>query len=85
MAECVECGSYTKYKGGLCPKCYAKSQEDDDEYEEEIGGLSDIEKIYTENMVKGRIAETLIQELFLKLNYRVFRYGMEHTVPGIVE
>ena len=36
-------------------------------------------------MIKGRIAETLIQELFLSLNYNVFRYGMENTIPGIME
>ena len=35
-------------------------------------------------MIKGRIAETLIQELFLKLGYNVFRYGMENTIPGIM-
>ena len=36
-------------------------------------------------MIKGRIAETLIEELFLSLKYNVFRYGMENTVPGIME
>ena len=36
-------------------------------------------------MIKGRIAETLIQELFLQLDYNVFRYGMENTIPGIME
>ena len=36
-------------------------------------------------MIKGRIAETLIEELFLSLGYNVFRYGMENTVPGIME
>jgi hypothetical protein len=35
------------------------------------------------NMVKGRVAETLIQELFLSLGYNVFHYGMERSVPGI--
>lgn len=40
---------------------------------------------YRYNMVKGRIAETLIEELFLSLDYSVFRYGMENTVPGIME
>ncbi len=35
-------------------------------------------------MIKGRIAETLIQELFLSLGYNVFRYGMENTIPGIM-
>ncbi len=37
-----------------------------------------------ENMIKGRIAETLIEELFLYLGYSVFRYGMENTVPGVM-
>ena len=40
---------------------------------------------YRYNMIKGRIAETLIQELFLSLGYNVFRYGMENTIPGIME
>lgn len=37
------------------------------------------------NMIKGRIAETLIEELFLALGYDVFRYGMENTVPGVMK
>jgi hypothetical protein len=52
---------------------------------EEDGGLDDREWERRYNMIKGRIAETLIQELFLSLKYNVFRYGMEHTVPGITE
>jgi hypothetical protein len=36
-------------------------------------------------MIKGHIAETLIQELFLSLGFNVFRYGMENTIPGIME
>ena len=35
--------------------------------------------------IKGKIAETLIQELFLSMNYHVYRYGMENTIPGILE
>ncbi len=85
MAECIECGSYTKYKGGLCPKCYkeSKSHEEEEEEFEEESGLSEGKKKYTENLIKGRIAETLIQELFVNLGYSVFRYGMENTIPGI--
>ena len=48
-------------------------------------GLSKRESNYKEGMIKGRIAETLIEELFLSLDYNVFRYGMENTVPGIME
>lgn len=47
-------------------------------------GLSKREHYYKESMIKGRIAETLIEELFLSLDYSVFRYGMENTVPGIM-
>ena len=57
MAECVECGSYTKFQGGLCSKCYANKKAD---------------------------AQDDNEELFLKLGYNVFRYGMENTIPGIM-
>lgn len=40
---------------------------------------------YRYSMIKGRVAETLIQELFLSLGYDVFHYGMESSVPGIAE
>lgn len=48
-------------------------------------GLSAKNKQYAYNMIKGRIAETLIQELFTSLNFNVFRYGMENTVPAIMK
>lgn len=96
MAECIECGEYTKFNGGLCAKCYAKKNQKSsdkkvgldnyiDTFDEENAGLSDKEKNYRYGMIKGRIAETLIQELFLSLGYNVFRYGMENTIPGIME
>ncbi len=47
-------------------------------------GLTKRDHYYKESMIKGRIAETLIEELFLSLDYSVFRYGMENTVPGIM-
>ncbi len=56
-----------------------------DNFDEESGGLTDKEKSFRYGMIKGRIAETLIQELFLSLGYNVFRYGMENTIPGIME
>jgi hypothetical protein len=48
-------------------------------------GISKKDSTFVENMIKGRIAETLIEELFLYLGYSVFRYGMENTVPGIMK
>ncbi len=96
MAECIECGSYTKFNGGLCKKCYVINKnneeeliEDDDlsfvQENNEESGLSEKDKNYRYGMIKGRIAETLIQELFLSLGYNVFHYGMENTIPGIME
>jgi len=82
MAECLKCKAYTKYNGGLCFKCYKEQNSD---FEVDDVGLTDKEFNYRYGMIKGRIAETLIQELFLSLNYNVFRYGMENTIPGIME
>lgn len=48
-------------------------------------GLTEKDRNYRYGMIKGRIAETLVQELFLSLDYNVFRYGMENTIPGIME
>lgn len=35
------------------------------------------------NRIKGRMAETLIQEMFTTMGYNVFHYGMERSVPAI--
>ena len=94
MADCVECGTFTKFQGGLCTNCYSKKKDRDtltlvsensDSKSESVEFFSEKEKNYRYGMIKGRIAETLIQELFLSLGYNVFRYGMENTIPGIME
>jgi len=69
--------SIKKFKQPLC-RIHQKENLD-------AGGLSDKEKDYRYSMIKGRIAETLIEELFLSLDYSVFRYGMENTVPGVMK
>jgi len=78
MFSCINCGAETKYENGLCFDCYQEKEKN------EKNGLSDKEYTYRYGMIKGRIAETLIQELFLSLGYNVFRYGMENTIPGIM-
>jgi hypothetical protein len=90
MPECIVCGAYTKYPKGKCYDCYKNNYENVDELIDDVldngaGGMDDREWERRYNMIKGRIAETLIQELFLSLKYNVFRYGMEHTVPGITD
>lgn len=81
MAKCIQCGSYTKFENGLCLECYTEKKT----AKEVSTGLTDREHNYRFNMIKGRIAETLIQEMFLSLGYNVFRYGMENTIPGIMD
>lgn len=90
MAECITCGAYTKFNGGLCLECYKGQNSRTVAVKQAVekvseGGLSDRDRNYRYGMIKGRIAETLIQELFLSLGYNVFHYGMENTIPGIME
>jgi hypothetical protein len=37
------------------------------------------------NSLKGRIAEYLIQDLFIQSGYNVFNYGIERQMPGITK
>jgi hypothetical protein len=92
MASCTQCGQFTKFEGGLCYSCYAEKKNGEEPEPETMeiralnsGGLTEKERAYRYGMIKGRIAETLVQELFLSLGYNVFRYGMENTIPGIME
>lgn len=104
MAECIECGDYTKFNGGLCFKCYKKENrgkevaiaEKPKTKKKEIRASKIVAKEKTKknneaskpnnfnyNLTKGRIAETLIERLFVDLGFQVFQYGMENTIPGI--
>ncbi|NRD22709.1 hypothetical protein HNV10_05625 [Winogradskyella litoriviva] len=129
MAQCINCGDYTKFNGGLCYKCYKKEnnsnvvEEDlpfpvkktsnykkrknknviaaedlpfqgDDSIsykrnntivEKQKVKKNDTANTWVYNLIKGRIAETIIEELFLSLGFQVFKYGMENTIPGIME
>jgi len=77
IEEKVNTYSNEKYGKSLCrPHQKTNIQSD---------GMTKKETRYKEGMIKGRIAEGLIEELFLALGYNVFRYGMENTVPGIME
>jgi hypothetical protein len=41
-------------------------------------------KDYSQNIIKARVAETIIQELFIQNGYNVFNYGMERTMPTLI-
>ena len=36
----------------------------------------------SDSSIKGRLAEAIVEEMFLNMGYKVFRFGMENTVPG---
>ena len=77
--------SKKKYERILCRDCQLNFKTSKKEVKKENNeGLSKKDSHFTENMIKGRIAETLIEELFLRLKYGVFRYGMENTIPGVM-
>jgi len=41
------------------------------------------DETFTENLIKGRIAETIVEQLFKVSEYEVFRFGMESALPAI--
>jgi hypothetical protein len=87
MGQCKNCGQEARYD--LCYKCYSEQKNAQPLQTEEAkplasSGLSDNELEYRHNMIKARIAETLIEELFLSMEWGVFRYGMENTIPGVM-
>ncbi len=67
MPDCIECGAYTKFNKGLCTDCY----------QEKNGNP------WVSGVIKGRIAETIVEQLFISLGFQVFKYGMENSIPGI--
>lgn len=94
MAECTNCGEYTKFNGGLCYSCYKKDENSKDitivekTPKKKEGNKVESNKILEENpwisdVIKGRIAETIVEELFRSLGFQVFSYGMENSIPGI--
>lgn len=94
MAECIKCGEYTKYNGNLCFKCYKDKQTSEEKAipEEQVETSSDAaaktketsdENPWISGVIKGRIAETIVEELFRSCDFQVFNYGMENSIPGI--
>ncbi|MCK5593901.1 MAG: hypothetical protein KAI18_01525 [Candidatus Aenigmarchaeota archaeon] len=48
-----------------------------------INGLNKKDSKFNEDLIKGRIAEALIEQLFENSGYFVYRYGMENTIPAL--
>jgi hypothetical protein len=85
MAECVNCGEYTKFNGGLCYTCYKKDGKikDTEALNQKTKKTISKDNPWISGVIKGRIAETIVEELFRSLGFQVFSYGMENSIPGI--
>lgn len=82
MPKCKTCGEYTKFEGGLCKACYAKSF---NTKSKTPASDSNKDNPWVGNVIKGRIAETIVEQLFYSLGFQVYKYGMENTIPGITD
>ena len=87
MAHCLSCYSYVLHESAVCASCvehrgnlWVVKDDHPDTY-----GLHKREWNFRYKMIKSKIAETLIEQLFLSHKYNVYRYGMEYTVPAIRE
>ncbi|CAM3426638.1 hypothetical protein [Zobellia roscoffensis] len=69
MPDCIESSANTKFKNGLCSDCYQRKNGNP----------------WVSGVIKGRIAETIIEQLFISLDFQVFKYGMENSIPGITD
>lgn len=67
----------------LCRKCQSKPLKPESKKTKFVSKTTT--DTFDYNMIKGRIAEALVEQLFIKLGYRVYRYGMENTIPGIMQ
>ena len=94
MPECIQCKAYTKFENGLCYTCYREEDNPTEiiekHVEEEVVVAEPVKKKkkkkenpWITGVIKGRIAETIIEELFRSLDFQVFSYGMENSIPGI--
>lgn len=94
MAQCINCGDYTKFNGGLCYSCYKnrsrlkdtavlEKEPQNSQEEKRISKSVNNDNPWISGVIKGRIAETIVEELFRSLGFQVFSYGMENSIPGI--
>lgn len=75
--------SLKKYNSALCRTHQSDSSKN--EYNDEETPSSGYSQSWVPSVIKGRIAETIVEELFKSLGFQVYKYGMEHSIPGITD
>lgn len=73
LIDKCKCRNYKDSEYDLCLNCYKKSKQSKESRKK--SKISD-------SSIKGKLAEAIVEEMFLSMGYRVFRFGMENAVPG---
>lgn len=92
-AICSECGNECEVPfeptGGkpiFCRDCYNNRRESEpkkDSYGESY--MRQYHDDLDKNVIKGRVAEALVEQMFLSLEFDVFRYGIERILPRVAK
>ncbi|MEP3386846.1 MAG: hypothetical protein ABJO02_01580 [Reichenbachiella sp.] len=75
--------SLKNYNAALFRTHQCKTSNDESSNEET--STSGYSQSWVPSVIKGRIAETIVEELFKSLGFQVYKYGMEHSIPGITD
>lgn len=80
--------SLKKFNVELCRSHQATATSSNDEASESEGAAvktsnNGYSQSWVPSVIKGRIAETIVEELFKSLGFQVYKYGMENSIPGI--
>ncbi len=67
-----KCGNFKSIEYDVCRECYKKTGRKERNVKININ----------DSAIKGRIAEAIVEEMFISMGYEIFRFGMENTVPG---
>lgn len=85
MAHCLSCYSFVSHESVFCASCFEQHNHlwvIEDEFPGSYG-LRSREWNFRYKMIKGKIAETLIQQLFLSHKYNVLHYGVGYAMSKV--
>lgn len=76
MNVCNECGVYTRTKSDNCSICTKDLETESYQFDQKFN----VEPL---NYVKGHIAEGIVRNLLTSMGFKVFKYGIENSLPII--
>lgn len=79
MNKCIDCGEPTYDNHTRCYDCWYDYQIENDAEFEKQEFLKDFNFNY--QLLKGKIAESIIERLLILCDFDVHKYGMENSIP----